>query len=49
MLSRKDQKKIKSKFKKIYEFNYSKLEIEYYLKEIFQVIRKFNNKKNKKK
>ena len=49
MLSQKDQKKIKSKFKKIYEFNTSKSQITYYLNEIYQVINKFNSKNNNRK
>ena len=49
MLSQKDQKKIKSKFKRIYGFNTSKSEITYYLNEIFQIINKFNSKNNKRK
>ena len=48
MLSLAGQKKIEKKLRNIYNFLYSKKEIELYTKEIIEVISKFN-KKNKKK
>ncbi len=48
MLSTVGQKKIEKKLRNIYNFLYSKIEINLYSKEIIQVINKFN-KKNKKK
>ena len=48
MLSTVGQKKIEKKLRNIYNFLYSKIEIDLYSKEIIQVINKFN-KKNKKK
>ena len=48
MLSPTGQKKIETKLRNIYQFLYSKIEINQYSKEIIQIIKKFN-KKNKKK
>ena len=49
MLSLLDQKKIKFKLKNLYNSYSTKKEIDYYFKEVFQIINKFNKKKNKRK
>ena len=48
MLSLAGQRKIEKKLKNIYNFLYSKREIELYTKEIIQIISKFNKKNRKK-
>ena len=47
MLSLLDQKKIKFKLKNLYNSYSTKKEIDYYFKEVFQIINKFNKEKNK--
>ena len=49
MLTQKDQKTIRSKLDKIYKIFLSKKDIDYFEKEIFQIIRQFNKKNPKKK
>ena len=44
MLSPVGQKKIEKKLRNIYNFLYSKIEIDLYSKEIIQVINRFNKK-----
>ena len=49
MLTQKDQKTIRSKLDKIYKIFLSKKDIDYFEKEIIQIIRQFNKKNPKKK
>ena len=49
MLSQKDQKKIRSKLKNIYSQDIFQFNIDFSLREIVEIINKFNKKKNKKK
>ncbi len=49
MLTQKDQKTIRSKLDKIYKIFLSKKDIDYFEKEIVQIIRQFNKKNPKKK
>mgnify|MGYP006218373913 CR=1 FL=1 len=49
MLTQKDQKTIRSKLDNIYKIFLSKKNIDYFEKEIVQIIRKFNKKNPKKK
>ena len=49
MLSQKDQKKIRSKLKNIYTQDNFQFNINFSLREIVEIINKFNKKKNKKK
>ncbi len=49
MLTQKDQKTIRSRLDKIYEIFLSKVDIDYFEKEIVQIIRQFNKKNPKKK
>ena len=49
MLSQKDQKKINSKLRNIYGQSKLHFDINYSLREIVEIINKFNKKKNKKK
>ena len=46
MLSLLDQKKIKFKLKNLYNSYSTKKEIDYYFKEVFQIINKFNKEKS---
>ena len=49
MLTQKDQKTIRSKLDKIYKIFLSKKDIDYFEKEIVQIIKQFNKKNQKKK
>ena len=49
MLTQKDQKTIRSRLDKIYKIFLSKKDIDYFEKEIVQIIRQFNKKNPKKK
>ena len=49
MLTQKDQKTIRSRLDKIYEIFLSKVDIDYFEKEIVQIIKQFNKKNPKKK
>ena len=49
MLSQKDQKKIRLKLKNIYSQDNFQFNINFSLREIVEIINKFNKKKNKKK
>ena len=49
MLSKKDQKKIRSKLKNIYSQDNLQSNIIFSLRKIVEIINKFNKKKNKKK
>ena len=49
MLTQKDQKTIRSKLDKIYKIFLSKKDIDYFEKEIVQIIRHFNKKNPKEK
>ena len=49
MLTQKDQKNLRSKLDNIYKIFLSKKDIDYFEKEIIQIIRQFNKKNPKKK